>query len=141
MPRDFKLEKSAIVGGGKETFLETVASSADGVLSKEELEKRGLDPKIVAELSKMLKGRAEPGQGWKLNVVQTPRGREFSGVVEEVPGEGPQEGDEAKQDAKKEGKKEGDNKKKKKAMKKDEDERDVKAEEGSQEEYFHKDEL
>jgi protein OS-9 len=42
VPEDVKLEKSAIVGGGKETYIDTVASSDGKFLSKDEIEKLGL---------------------------------------------------------------------------------------------------
>lgn len=84
VPEGMKIEKSAIVGGGKETFVDTVASS-DGknrkVLPNKELEKLGLgDPKAVEELMKKLEQLAD-GQEWRLDVVDTIKGREYRGII------------------------------------------------------------
>jgi protein OS-9 len=68
VPEDVKLEKSAIVGGGKETYIDTVASSDGKILGKEDLEKLGLgDPKNVETLKKRLEEMAQ-GHEWKLEV-------------------------------------------------------------------------
>ena len=81
VPESVTLEKSAIVGGGKETYIDTVASSAGTKLSKEDLEKLGLgDPRAVENLKKRLEEIAE-GQEWKLDVIDTPRGREYRGII------------------------------------------------------------
>lgn len=82
VPEGQKIEKSSIVGGtGKETYIDTVASSDGRVLSKEDLEKLGLgDPKAVEKLRKELEKIAK-GQNWKLDVIDTPRGREYRGII------------------------------------------------------------
>jgi protein OS-9 len=68
VPEDVKLEKSTIVGGGKETYIDTVASSDGKTLSKEDLEKLGLgDPKSIETLRKRLEEMAQ-GHEWKLEV-------------------------------------------------------------------------
>lgn len=68
VPEDVKLEKSTIVGGGKETYIDTVADSAGKVLPKEDLEKLGLgDPKSIETLKKRLEEMAQ-GHEWKLEV-------------------------------------------------------------------------
>lgn len=76
------IEKSVVVGGGKETFLATVATSDGKQMSKEEMKKLNIaDPKDVEKLKgdlKKLAGR----KGWKLDLVDTPRGREFRGIIE-----------------------------------------------------------
>ena len=71
MPEDVKLEKSAIVGGGKETYIDTVASSDGKTLGKEDLEKLGLgDPKNIETLRKRLEEMAQ-GHEWKLEVCRS----------------------------------------------------------------------
>lgn len=81
VPEGIKLEKSAIVGGGKETYVDTVASSDGRVLTKDEMEKLGLgDPKAIEKLRKELEKIAQ-GQNWKLDVIDTPRGREYRGII------------------------------------------------------------
>lgn len=81
VPADLKLEKSTIVGGGKETFVDTVASSNGKVLSKEEIEKRDLGNfGDIEQLRKKLEQIAK-GQEWALKVVDTPRGREYRGII------------------------------------------------------------
>nr|POF12975.1 protein os-9 like [Quercus suber] len=81
IPAGVQLEKSVIVGGGKETLIGTVASSVGKSLTDEDLKKLGLgDPKAIKELRKQLETFAE-GQNWKLNVVDTPNGREYQGVI------------------------------------------------------------
>ncbi|KAK3713462.1 Protein OS-9 [Vermiconidia calcicola] len=92
VPLATKLEKSAIVGGGKETYIDTVASSQGKILSKEDIEKLGLgDAKAVETLRKKLEEIAQ-GQEWKLDVIDTPRGREYRGII----------GDEEEEEGKKE---------------------------------------
>lgn len=81
VPEGVKIEKSAIVGGGKETYIDTVAASDGRVLSAEDLKKLGLgDPKAVEKLRQELERIAE-GQRWKLDVIDTPRGREYRGII------------------------------------------------------------
>lgn len=76
------IEKSVVVGGGKETYLGTVASSSGKQMSKEEMKKLNIaDPKDVEKLKVNLKKLAGR-KGWKLDLVDTPRGREFRGIIE-----------------------------------------------------------
>lgn len=97
IPSTHTLEKSTIVGGGKETFIETIADSLGKTLTAETLKKYGLgDAKDVENLKKELEKIAK-GKGWKLDVFDTPRGREYRGVVEdadEEEGKGKQGGEE-----------------------------------------------
>lgn len=132
VPRDVKIEKSAIVGGGKVTYVDTIASSDGKLLSREELKKYGLgDPGDVEQLKKELELRAQ-GEEWKLVVIDTPRGREYRGII----GASDDEDDETKQ---KEGGKSSERKEKEGG--KNSEKKDNKGEqEGSKEEYF-KDEL
>lgn len=82
VPQDFVLEKSAIVGGGKETYIETVANSEGRMLTQAEMEKLGLgDARAVEELKKKLEKIAGQGGTWKLDVIDTPRGREYRGII------------------------------------------------------------
>lgn len=117
VPEDLKLEKSSIVGGGKETYIDTVASSDGKMLSKEDLERLGLgNPKAVEELMKKLQKYAGD-QEWKLDVIDTPRGREYRGIIgseeegEKKEGDGDENGSEGGEDGQEE--------------------------EGSKEEYYH----
>jgi protein OS-9 len=76
------IEKSVVVGGGKETFIGTVASSDGKQMSKEEMKKLNIaDPKDVETLKGNLKKLAGK-KGWKLDLVDTPRGREFRGIID-----------------------------------------------------------
>ena len=118
VPEDVKLEKSAVVGGGKETYVDTIASSDGKVLPAEDLKKLGLgDSKSIERLKQQLEKMAQ-GADWKLDVIDTPRGREYRGIIGS---------DEEEDDKKKEKEKEG----------KGEDG----ASEGSKEEYYYKEEL
>ncbi|KAF2766550.1 hypothetical protein EJ03DRAFT_330049 [Teratosphaeria nubilosa] len=153
VPEDLTIEKSAIVGGGKETYMGTIASSAPGskVLNAEELKKLGFgDPKAVESLKKELE-KAAGGQSWKLDVIDTPRGREYRGIIgdedEDEDVTGAKKTKEKKQAKSKEGKKEtqqqksdgGQPKMGKAAEKEDPDgneEEEKEEEEGSEEEYY-----
>ncbi|KAK8197318.1 glucosidase II beta subunit-like protein-domain-containing protein [Phyllosticta capitalensis] len=81
-----RIEKSVVVGGGKETLLGTVASS-DGrgkekTMSPEQLRKLDIkDPRDVEDLKKKLKKMAGD-KAWRLELVDTPRGREFRGIID-----------------------------------------------------------
>ncbi|KAH8732639.1 hypothetical protein GQ44DRAFT_601576, partial [Phaeosphaeriaceae sp. PMI808] len=76
------IEKSVVVGGGKDTFIGTVASSDGKQMSKEEMKKLGItDSKDVEKFKGNLKKLAGR-KGWKLDLVDTPRGREFRGIIE-----------------------------------------------------------
>lgn len=82
VPEGVTLEKSAIVGGGKEKYIDTIASSDSNAFSKEQLEKLGLgDEKSLEKLKKALE-KAAGGQEWKLTIVETPQGRkEYRGII------------------------------------------------------------
>lgn len=78
---DDHIEKSAVVGGVKETYVDTIADSMGKAMSAEELKKMGLgDAKSVEELKKKLE-KIAGGKGWKLEVFDTPQGREYRGVL------------------------------------------------------------
>lgn len=132
VPVGVKLERSAIVGGGKEAYIDTVASSSGKVLSREDLKKLGLgDAKAVEELRKRLEEIAQ-GQEWKLDVIDTPRGREYRGIIggedeDEDEGQGNKETkDEVREEN---GKKDGAGKARKAG-------KGGRAEKGSEEEYY-----
>ncbi|KAK5677516.1 Protein OS-9 [Elasticomyces elasticus] len=106
VPAGTKIEKSAIVGGGKETYIDTIASSDGKVLGDEAIKKLGLgSPEAVAKLRKELE-RVAGGERWKLDVIDTPRGREYRGIIgdEDEDGKGKGKGKSGK-GGKKEGKK------------------------------------
>lgn len=76
------IEKSVVVGGGKETYVGTVAASDGTQMSKEEMKRLNIpDPKDVEKLKGNLRKLAGK-KGWKLDLVDTPRGREFRGIIE-----------------------------------------------------------
>lgn len=104
VPPGIKLEKSAIVGGGKETYVDTVASSDGKILSLEEMQKLGLgEPKAIEKLRKELE-KIAGGQNWKLDVIDTPRGREYRGIIgDDADEEEKEEGEEGDGDAESQG--------------------------------------
>ncbi|KAK7521736.1 glucosidase II beta subunit-like protein-domain-containing protein [Phyllosticta citriasiana] len=81
-----RIEKSAVVGGGKDTMLGTVASS-DGrgkvkVMTPEQLRKLDIqDPRDVDDLKEEL-NKLAGGRAWRLVLVDTPQGREFRGIID-----------------------------------------------------------
>lgn len=86
------IEKSVVVGGGKETYVGTVASSDGKQMSKEEMKKLNiLDPKDVEKFKGNLKKLAGR-KAWKLDLVDTPRGREFRGIIEAEDVDDPKKG-------------------------------------------------
>jgi protein OS-9 len=87
VPEGSKIEKSAIVGGGKDKYIETIADSFGKAMSADELKRLGLgDAKSVETLKKELE-KIAGGGGWELKVFDTPEGREYRGVL--LDGEGP----------------------------------------------------
>ena len=81
VPRGVKIEKSAIVGGGKETYIDTVASSDGWVLTKEKLAKLGVKrPEEVERLRRQAESLAK-GMRWQLDIVDTARGAEYRLVI------------------------------------------------------------
>ncbi|KAF2187078.1 hypothetical protein K469DRAFT_749457 [Zopfia rhizophila CBS 207.26] len=76
------IEKSVVVGGGKEVYIGTVASSDGKMMSAAEMRELKIqDPKDVEKLKRNLQKLAGR-KGWKLDLVDTPRGREFRGIIE-----------------------------------------------------------
>jgi protein OS-9 len=75
------IEKSVVVGGGKEKFAGTLVSSDGKMMSVAELKKLNMDPKDVEKLrrnSQKIAGKL----GWRLDLMETPGGREFRLVME-----------------------------------------------------------
>lgn len=86
IPEGRTIAKPALLGGGQETVVSTLASSSDRVLSSERLAEMGISkPEQVEQLKKQLDKMAGD-KGWKLEVVDTPRGREIRGVVGDAAG-------------------------------------------------------
>ncbi|CAD0114823.1 unnamed protein product [Aureobasidium uvarum] len=81
VPEGSKIEKSSIVGGTKDKFVETIADSFGRAMSADDLKRLGLgDAKSVEALKKELE-KIAGGQGWELKVFDTPDGREYRGVL------------------------------------------------------------
>ena len=83
VPKGVKIEKSVIVGGGKETLIATIARSDGFVLSDKEL--RGLKIPGVKEVEAVKRevAKVAKGKAWRLDVVETQKGRELRGIVDE----------------------------------------------------------
>lgn len=76
------IEKGVVVGGGKETYVGTVATSDGKTMSAAEMKKLNIqDPKDVEKLKRNVQKLAGR-KGWKLDLVDTPRGREFRAIIE-----------------------------------------------------------
>lgn len=105
IPKDFKLEKGVIVGGGKETLIATIARDNGYMMDDKGLKKLGFKSGkgYVEELKKQIERQAE-GRGWRLDIVKTPRGTEVRGIIEteEKPAKGEwkkvEDNDEGKQE-------------------------------------------
>lgn len=82
VPAGKKLEKGVIVGGGKEKFVATIARSGGFVAPEKELNKVGIKGAKDVDGIKMEVERAAEGRSWRLDVVETPRGKELRGVIE-----------------------------------------------------------
>jgi protein OS-9 len=82
IPKDQKIEKSAVVGGGKETLIATIAKSDGFIASDMEMRKVGIKNGNEVESVKKEVERVARGKGWRLDVVETARGKELRGVIE-----------------------------------------------------------
>ncbi|KAF2200412.1 Pkinase-domain-containing protein [Delitschia confertaspora ATCC 74209] len=81
------IEKSVVVGGGKEVKAVTIASSDGFTLSPAELKKLSInDPKHIERLKRKMIEQAG-NLAWKLELVDTPHGTEFRGILETEPDE------------------------------------------------------
>jgi protein OS-9 len=133
------IEKSVVVGGGKETYVGTVASSDGKQMSKEEMKKLNIaDPKDVEKFKGNLKKLAGR-KGWKLDLVDTPRGREFRGIIEAEDVDEVKKGSKKEKDGKGSGMGTSKEQQSKGDAKDDEEGDEEEVEEGSEEVY--KDEL
>lgn len=86
------IEKSVVVGGGKETLLGVVASSEgagrpEKVMGPEELKRLEIDDKREVERLRRQLSKLAGRKPWRLELVNTPRGREFRGIIEQDEGE------------------------------------------------------
>lgn len=83
IPKGKKIAKSVAVGGGKETLLATIAKSDGFVASEKDLHAKGIKvtKKEVESVKKEVEKVAD-GKHWRLDVVETPRGKELRGVIE-----------------------------------------------------------
>jgi protein OS-9 len=77
------IEKGAVAGGKvKEVYVATVATSDGKQLSKEEMRKLEIyNPKEVEGYKKQLRKMSQ-GRPWKLELVDTPTGREFRAYID-----------------------------------------------------------
>lgn len=94
IPSNHKLERSAIGGGGQkngqngaaaaveqDTYVDTIASSDGRVHTDDELRRLGLGDKKAMEKLKRELEKIAKGQEWRLDVVDTPQGREYRGII------------------------------------------------------------
>ncbi|KAF2436569.1 hypothetical protein EJ08DRAFT_729076 [Tothia fuscella] len=83
VPKGKKIAKSVAVGGGKETLVATIAKSGGFLASEKELHAKGIKVtnKEVEGVKKEVE-RVAAGKPWRLDVVDTPRGKELRGVIE-----------------------------------------------------------
>lgn len=83
VPKGKEVQKSVVVGGGKEVLIATIAKSDGFVATEKELQAKGVKvtSKEVDGLTKALNRRAQ-GHSWRLDVIETPRGNELRGVIE-----------------------------------------------------------
>jgi protein OS-9 len=82
IPQGQKIEKSAVVGGGKETLIATIAKSDGFVATDMEMRKVGIKNGNEVETVKKEVERVARGKGWRLDVVETARGKELRGIIE-----------------------------------------------------------
>jgi len=82
IPKGKNIEKSALVGGGKETPVATIAKSDGYVASEKELRDLKVPSGKEVEAIKRKLEKVADGQRWRLDVVDTPRGRELRGIIE-----------------------------------------------------------
>jgi protein OS-9 len=83
VPPGKKIEKSVVVGGGKETLIATIAKSDGYMASEADMKRVGIRTHREVEGVKKEIERVAGGKPWRLDVVDTPRGKELRGVVEE----------------------------------------------------------
>jgi protein OS-9 len=76
------IEKSVVAGGGKEIHLGVVATSNGRNMNEKELKELNInDPKAIERLKRDVQKLAGK-KGWRLELVETPLGREYRGIIE-----------------------------------------------------------
>lgn len=83
VPKGKKIEKSVVVGGGKETLIATIAKSDGFLASESDMKRVGIRTHREVEGVKKEVERVAGGKAWRLDVVETPRGKELRGVIED----------------------------------------------------------
>lgn len=83
VPKGKKIEKSIVVGGGKETLIATIAKSDGFLASESDMKRVGIRNHREVEGVKKEVERVAGGNAWRLDVVETPRGKELRGVIED----------------------------------------------------------
>lgn len=83
VPPGKKIEKSVVVGGGKETLIATIAKSDGYLASDADMKRVGIRTHREVEAVKKEVERVAGGKPWRLDVVETPRGKELRGVIED----------------------------------------------------------
>lgn len=94
IPKGKKIEKSVVVGGGKETLIATIARSDGFVMSDMELRRFKIPGGREVEAVKQEVERVAQGKSWRLDVVETPRGRELRGIIDDEENESSEKGNE-----------------------------------------------
>ncbi|KIW03950.1 uncharacterized protein PV09_04787 [Verruconis gallopava] len=82
VPPGKKIERGVIVGGGKEKHIATIAKSGGWVAAEEQLKKVGVTSRQDLDEIKKKVENAANGNSWRLEVVETPRGKELRGIIE-----------------------------------------------------------
>lgn len=92
IPEGRDIPKSNVVGGpasnaAGETLVDTIATSEGVFLTPDQLKELGINqPERINELRKQL-DRIAGDKGWKLEVIDTPNGREYRGIIGDGSGE------------------------------------------------------
>ncbi|PNS18181.1 hypothetical protein CAC42_3626 [Sphaceloma murrayae] len=81
VPEGREIEKTSIVGGGKEVLVDVIASSLGKALSPEQLKAIGITSSKQIDALKKELDQIAGDKEWKLEVVDTPRGREYRGII------------------------------------------------------------
>jgi len=98
IPQGRNIEKSGIVGGKrKETIVEVLADSTGHQVSIDRMNQLGLkNAKTVEQLKEQLRKNAK-GESWRLEVIDTAKGREYRGIIGDDEAEGQVDGQEGGQ--------------------------------------------
>ncbi|KAF2750865.1 hypothetical protein M011DRAFT_492248 [Sporormia fimetaria CBS 119925] len=76
------IEKSVVAGGGKETHIATIADSSGYQMSREDMKRLSITDTEDVEKWKNKLAQSTGNKRWKLDLVETPRGREFRWIIE-----------------------------------------------------------